>query len=211
MKQQVNLDIMQFVETQILPRYTAFGESHGLRHVNRVIKNALKLAHITGADIDMVYVIAAYHDLGMSGPRAIHHITGGKILMADNRLKRWFSKEQIAIMKEAVEDHRASSSRQPRSIYGKIVAEADRDIEAHEIFRRAILYAKENNPNVDKEQLWELFANHMDEKYSVHGYIKLWIPNSPNEHELKLLRETIEDKAQLRQEFENILLETDCP
>lgn len=211
MKQQVSLDIMQFVETQILPRYTAFGESHGLRHVNRVIKNALKLAHITGADIDMVYVIAAYHDLGMSGPRAIHHITGGKILMADNRLKRWFSKEQIAIMKEAVEDHRASSSRQPRSIYGKIVAEADRDIEAHEIFRRAILYAKENNPNVDKEQLWELFANHMDEKYSVHGYIKLWIPNSPNEHELKLLRETIEDKAQLRQVFENILLETDCP
>lgn len=211
MKQQVSLDIMQFVETQILPRYTAFGESHGLRHVNRVIKNALKLAHITGADIDMVYVIAAYHDLGMSGPRAIHHITGGKILMADNRLKRWFSKEQIAIMKEAVEDHRASSSRQPRSIYGKIVAEADRDIEAHEIFRRAILYAKENNPNVDKEQLWEIFANHMDEKYSVHGYIKLWIPNSPNERELKLLRETIEDKAQLRQEFENILLETDCP
>lgn len=211
MKQQVSLDIMQFVETQILPRYTAFGESHGLRHVNRVIKNALKLAHITGADIDMVYVIAAYHDLGMSGPRAIHHITGGKILMADNRLKRWFSKEQIAIMKEAVEDHRASSSRQPRSIYGKIVAEADRDIEAHEIFRRAILYAKENNPNVDKEQLWELFAHHMDEKYSVHGYIKLWIPNSPNEHELKLLRETIEDKAKLRQEFENILLETDCP
>lgn len=211
MKQQVSLDIMQFVETQILPRYTAFGESHGLRHVNRVIKNALKLAHITGADIDMVYVIAAYHDLGMSGPRAIHHITGGKILMADNRLKRWFSKKQIAIMKEAVEDHRASSSRQPRSIYGKIVAEADRDIEAHEIFRRAILYAKENNPNVDKEQLWELFANHMDEKYSVHGYIKLWIPNSPNERELKLLRETIEDKAQLRQEFENILLETDCP
>lgn len=211
MKQQVSLDIMQFVETQILPRYTAFGESHGLRHVNRVIKNALKLAHITGADIDMVYVIAAYHDLGMSGPRAIHHITGGKILMADNRLRRWFSKEQIAIMKEAVEDHRASSSRQPRSIYGKIVAEADRDIEAHEIFRRAILYAKENNPNVDKEQLWELFANHMDEKYSVHGYIKLWIPNSPNERELKILRETIEDKAQLRQEFENILLETDCP
>ena len=211
MKQQVSSDIMQFVETQLLPRYTAFGESHGLRHVNRVIKNALKLAHITGADIDMVYVIAAYHDLGMSGPRAIHHITGGKILMADNRLKRWFSKEQIAIMKEAVEDHRASSSRQPRSIYGKIVAEADRDIEAHELFRRASLYAKENYPNVDKEQLWELFANHMDEKYSVHGYIKLWIPNSPNEHELKLLRETIEDKAQLRQEFENILLETDCP
>ena len=114
---------MEFVETQILPKYTEFGESHGLRHVNRVIKNSLELARITGADINMVYVVAAYHDLGMSGPRAIHHITSGKILMADARLKRWFSQDQIKIMKEAVEDHRASSSRQPRSIYGKIVAE----------------------------------------------------------------------------------------
>ena len=130
MKQQVNLEIMQFVETQILPKYTEFGESHGLRHVTRVIKNALKLVPVTGADIDMVYIVAAYHDLGMSGPRAIHHLTSGKILQADARLKRWFTPEQIKIMKEAVEDHRASSSRQPRSIYGKIVAEADRDIPA---------------------------------------------------------------------------------
>lgn len=204
MIQQVSMEIMEFVETQILPKYTEFGESHGLRHVNRVIKNSLELARITGADINMVYVVAAYHDLGMSGPRAIHHITGGKILMADARLKRWFSQDQIKIMKEAVEDHRASSSRQPRSIYGKIVAEADRDIDTHEIFLRAILYAKENNPGKDKEQIWELFARHMDEKYSVHGYIKLWIPNSPNEKELKMLRDIIEDKALLRQEFDKI-------
>ena len=210
--QQVSMEIMEFVETQILPKYTEFGESHGLRHVNRVIKNSLELARITGADINMVYVVAAYHDLGMSGPRAIHHITSGKILMADARLKRWFSQDQIKIMKEAVEDHRASSSRQPRSIYGKIVAEADRDIDTHEIFLRAILYAKENNPGKDKEnnpgkdkeQIWELFAHHMDEKYSVHGYIKLWIPNSPNEKELKMLRDIIEDKVLLRQEFDKI-------
>ena len=166
MKQQVNLEIMDFVEKQILPKYNAFGESHGLRHVTRVIRNSLKLVPVTGADIDMVYVIAAYHDLGMSGPRAIHHITSGKILQADARLKRWFGPEQIKIMKEAVEDHRASSSRQPRSIYGKIVAEADRDIDVHEIFLRAIQYGKENNPADDKEQQWERFSQHMDEKYS---------------------------------------------
>ena len=133
MKQQVSLEIMEFVERQILPRYNAFGESHGLRHVTRVIKNSLRLADVTGADIDMVYVIAAYHDLGMEGPRAIHHLTSGKILMADARLKKWFNADQLKVMKEAVEDHRASSSRQPRSIYGKIVAEADRDIDVHEI------------------------------------------------------------------------------
>lgn len=204
MKQQVSLEIMEFVERQILPRYTAFGESHGLRHVNRVIKNSLQLADVTGADIDMVYVIAAYHDLGMEGPRAIHHLTSGKILMADARLKKWFNADQLKVMKEAVEDHRASSSRQPRSIYGKIVAEADRDIDVHEIFLRAIQYGKENDPDKTVEEHWERFAQHMDEKYSNNGYIKLWIPNSPNEKALKELRNIIEDKKLLRKAFDDI-------
>lgn len=204
MKQQVSLEIMEFVERQILPRYNAFGESHGLRHVTRVIKNSLRLADVTGADIDMVYVIAAYHDLGMEGPRAIHHLTSGKILMADARLKKWFNADQLKVMKEAVEDHRASSSRQPRSIYGKIVAEADRDIDVHEIFLRAIQYGKENGPDKTVEEHWERFAQHMDEKYSNNGYIKLWIPNSPNEKALKDLRNIIEDKKLLRKAFDDI-------
>ena len=204
MKQQVSLEIMEFVERQILPRYNAFGESHGLRHVTRVIKNSLRLADVTGADIDMVYVIAAYHDLGMEGPRAIHHLTRGKILMADARLKKWFNADQLKVMKEAVEDHRASSSRQPRSIYGKIVAEADRDIDVHEIFLRAIQYGKENDPDKTVEEHWERFAQHMDEKYSNNGYIKLWIPNSPNEKALKELRNIIEDKKLLRKAFDDI-------
>lgn len=204
MKQQVSLEIMEFVERQILPRYNAFGESHGLRHVTRVIKNSLRLADVTGADIDMVYVIAAYHDLGMEGPRAIHHLTSGKILTADARLKKWFNADQLKVMKEAVEDHRASSSRQPRSIYGKIVAEADRDIDVHEIFLRAIQYGKENDPDKTVEEHWERFAQHMDEKYSNNGYIKLWIPNSPNEKALKELRNIIEDKKLLRKAFDDI-------
>lgn len=204
MKQQVSLEIMEFVERQILPRYNAFGESHGLRHVTRVIKNSLRLADVTGADIDMVYVIAAYHDLGMEGPRAIHHLTSGKILMADARLKKWFNADQLKVMKEAVEDHRASSSRQPRSIYGKIVAEADRDIDVHENFLRAIQYGKENGPDKTVEEHWERFAQHMDEKYSNNGYIKLWIPNSPNEKALKELRNIIEDKKLLRKAFDDI-------
>ena len=211
MQNQVDLTLMEFVEKQILPRYTAFGESHGLYHVTRVIKNSLELARMLGADINMTYTIAAYHDLGMEGPRAIHHITSGKILTADARLKKWFSPEQIKIMREAVEDHRASASHAPRSIYGKIVAEADRDIDIDTVFTRAIQYGIEHDPDKDKEWQFKRFDSHMEEKYSNNGYIKLWIPNSPNERELKLLRETIEDKAQLRQEFENIILETDCP
>lgn len=201
---EVNLDLMSFIETSILPRYTAFGRSHGLSHVQRVIANSLELARRTGADINMVYTIAAYHDLGMSGPRAIHHITGGKILAADARLKKWFSPEQITIMKEAVEDHRASASHEPRSIYGKIVAEADRDLDPEVVFRRAVEFGLEREPDKDREWQWQRFDRHMEEKYSACGYIRLWIPNSPNEEKLKRVRDIIADKARLREVFNRL-------
>lgn len=204
MDTHVNLDLMSFVETQILPRYNAFGRSHGLQHVQRVIANSLELARITGADTDMCYTIAAYHDLGMSGPRAIHHLTGGRILAADQRLRRWFSPEQIKIMKEAVEDHRASTSKEPRSIYGKIVAEADRDLDAVIIFRRAIEYGLENYPEFDKEGQWRRFRQHMQEKYSTAGYLRLWIPNSPNEQKLKQVRAIIDNPNELRNWFNRL-------
>lgn len=202
MKQQVNLDIMTFIEQQILPRYNAFGKSHGLGHVQRVIKNSLQLASLIGADLNMAYVTAAYHDLGMEGPRAIHHITSGKILLSDARLRKWFSPEQIKIMKEAVEDHRASASHEPRSIYGKIVAEADRDLEPDVVFSRAIQFGLENYPELDKEGQWKRFESHMNEKYSRNGYIHLWIPGSPNARKLKDIQDTIEDKNLLRMKFD---------
>lgn len=204
MKGTASLDIVEFVEQQILPRYNNFGKSHGLVHVQRVIANAMKLAQVTGADPNMVYVIAAYHDLGMEGPRAIHHITSGKILMADARLKKWFTPDQIKIMKEAVEDHRASSSRSPRSIYGKIVAEADRDLEPEIVFLRAIQYGIENYPEMDDEQMWERFSGHMKEKYSRTGYIKLWVPNSPNAKNLDVIYKTIDNETELRKVFDRL-------
>lgn len=202
-----SLDLVEFIETQILPRYAAFDRAHNLEHVTRVIRNALDLVRITGADINMVYCIAAYHDLGMSGPRAIHHITGGKLLAADARLKRWFTAEQIKIMREAVEDHRASASHAPRSLYGKIIAEADRDIDVDTIFRRAIDYGLANYPELDYEQQWQRFRQHMDEKYSVNGYVRLWIPGSPNERRLNKLRNIIAQPQLLRQHFERLFPE----
>ena len=207
MQPTVNLELMSFVEREILPRYNAFGRSHGLQHVQRVIRNGMELVRLTGADCDMVYTIAAYHDLGMEGPRAIHHITGGKLLMADKRLLRWFTPTQMRIMKEAVEDHRASSSRMPRSIYGKIIAEADRDIEPAVVFTRTIEYGLENYPQLDKEQQWERFCQHIKGKYGRGGYIRLWIPGSPNAKNLEVIRQIIEDDAQLRAAFNHFWAE----
>lgn len=202
-----SLDLVEFVETKILPQYAAFDAAHNMEHVTRVIRHSMELVKVTGADINMAYVIAAYHDLGMSGPRAVHHITGGKILAADARLKKWFSAEQLKVMREAVEDHRASASHSPRSIYGKIVAEADRDIDKDIVIRRTIQYGLVNYPQLDYEGQWKRFKEHMDNKYSKDGYIRLWITNSPNAKRLNELRNLIAQPAELRKEFDRIYAE----
>ena len=202
-----SLDLVEFIETQILPQYAAFDKAHNMEHVTRVIRASLDLARKTGADIDMAYAIAAYNDLGLSGPRAIHHLTSGKILMGDARLKRWFSAEQLKLMKEAVEDHRASASRAPRSIYGKIVAEADRDIEPETVIRRTIQYGLSNYPELNDEGHWQRFMQHMDEKYSVNGYIRLWIQGSENERKLNELRQLIASPSKMRPVFDRIFAE----
>lgn len=199
-----SLDLVEFVETQILPQYQQFDRAHNMEHVTRVIRSSLQLAQQTGGDIDMVYVIAAYHDLGLTGPRAIHHITSGKILMADARLKRWFSPKQLLMMKEAVEDHRASASRAPRSIYGKIVAEADRDLEPTNVIRRTIQFGLANYAELDREGHWNRLLQHLDEKYSTRGYIHLWISGSQNEQWLNELRQLIVTPSDLRPIFERI-------
>lgn len=201
-KNTPTLEIVDFVEQQILPRYADFDKAHNMEHITRVIRHALALADVTGVDVDMVYVIAAYHDLGMSGPRAVHHITGGRILAQDARLRKWFSPTQIQTMKEAVEDHRASASHVPRSIYGKIIAEADRDLAPETVFKRTVLYGLSNYPEMSREQQWNRFREHVRSKYGEGGYIRLWLPNSPNQVFLKNLRGIIADETALRRQFD---------
>lgn len=204
MRSTVSLDLMEFIERKILPRYAEFDKAHGMEHVTGVILRSIEIARKVGANVDMAYAIAAYHDLGLSGPRAIHHITGGRIIAADARLRRWFTPEQLKIMKEAVEDHRASASHTPRSIYGKIVAEADRDLKPENVFRRTVQFGLSNYPDKNREEQWQRFCEHLDDKYSTNGYIHLWVPGSPNEERLRELRRIMTHKDELRDIFNHI-------
>lgn len=204
MRSTVSLDLMEFIERKILPRYAEFDKAHGMEHVTGVILRSIEIARKVGANVDMAYAIAAYHDLGLSGPRAIHHITGGRIIAADARLRRWFTPEQLKIMKEAVEDHRASASHTPRSIYGKIVAEADRDLKPENVFRRTVQFGLSNYPDKNREEQWQRFCEHLDDKYSTNGYIHLWVPGSPNEERLHELRRIMTHKDELRDIFNRI-------
>ena len=197
----INKEIKKYIETMVIPKYADFDKGHNLEHVKTVIEESLNLAKSCGVNLDYAYVIAAYHDLGLSDGREFHHIASGKILEADMTLRQWFSPDEIKLMKEAVEDHRASSKNPPRSIYGKIVAEADRDINPLKIIKRTIQYSIAHSPSPDKEHHWNNLLDHMAEKYAEGGYMKLWFENSKNSERLKELRKIIANQNNLRNIF----------
>ena len=200
----INSTLRQYVEEQVLPHYDTFDTAHRRDHVDMVIGASIALAKRYNLDVDMAYAIAAYHDVGLQYGREHHHTESKRILIADSRLREWFGEEQIAIMGDAVEDHRASSKSAPRTIYGRIVAEADRIIDSQTIIRRTIQFTLTHHPHLDREQGYERMVEHLHEKYDYGGYLKLWIEGSENEARLERLRQLIANKAELRKVYDRI-------
>lgn len=201
----VNPDLRAYVETEIIPRYDAFDKGHRRDHVQTVIAQALALSAFYDVDPDLVYTAAAYHDTGLCEDRETHHLVSGRIIRADVQLREWFSTEQIETIAQAAEDHRASSDHAPRTIYGRLVAEADRQIIPETVIRRTVQYGLAHYPELDKEGHWARTLEHLHEKYAEGGYLKLWIPESPNAARLTELRALIRDETRLRTLFEEFI------
>lgn len=207
MTRNVPTDLQKYVRQSIIPQYASFDKAHQIDHVEKVIEESMKLAVYYEVDHSMVFVIAAYHDLGLCEGREFHHIVSGRILLADETLRQWFTDEQLLQMKEAIEDHRASNKQAPRSIYGKIVAEADRIIDPEVTLRRTVQYGMSHYPEMNKEQQYERFRKHLNDKYAEGGYLKLWIPQSDNAARLAELRQLIADEEELKIVFNELYKE----
>ncbi len=198
-------EIMQFVEREIVPRYDSFDAGHNRDHVHTVISQAMTLAqYYPEVDGCLLLVAAAYHDLGLINGREHHHTDSARIIREDTRLRQWFSEDEINTIADAAEDHRASSNHEPRTIYGRIVAEADRIIDTNTIVRRALQYGMKHQPGLDREAQYNRLMDHMREKYDYGGYLKLWIPQSDNAKRLEEFRKTLADETAFRRLFDTI-------
>ena len=198
-------EIREFVEREIVPRYDNFDAGHGRDHVQTVISQALDLArHYPEVVPSLLIVAAAYHDLGLAFGREQHHIHSARIVREDERLRQWFNEDEINTIADAAEDHRASSGHEPRTIYGRIVAEADRIIDGDTIVRRALQYGMKHEPGLDREGQYRRLMEHMREKYDYGGYLKLWIPQSDNARRLEEFRQTLADETAFRHMFDLI-------
>ena len=70
--------------------------------------------------------------------------------------------------------------------------------------RRTIQFTQCHFPDYDKEQQYQRFREHLMEKYSDTGYLKLWIPESDNAVRLEELRKIIRDENKMREAFEQL-------
>lgn len=194
--------LKEYIEQEILPRYEKYDSAHRLDHIGAVISRSADLAAGYDVDADMVYAIAAYHDLGICFGRETHHLTSARMMREDKNLRQWFSEEQIETMAQAVEDHRASAKSAPRSVYGRIVAEADRQIDADTIVRRTIEYGLDHYPQYDRQGHFNRFKEHISEKYARGGYLRIWIPGDENDRKLKVFQSEIEKPGALEAMFD---------
>ena len=207
----------KYIYGVIVPQYAGFDAAHREDHALTVIDQAMKIldgmqAWIAGAaedqeglaqwlvpvDRDVLKMAAACHDLGLVNGRDNHHLDSGKIIRANADLLQWFTSDEIEIIAQAAEDHRASGKSDPRSIYGKIVAEADRVIDIDTIIRRTVQFGHKHYPELTPAEHLERAVSHLKEKYGRGGYLKLWIPWSDNSVRLNALQDLIADEPAVR-------------
>lgn len=198
-----NQEVDKYIYEVIVPKYAGFDAAHREDHAHAVIDQAMKLLDdmprcvadewLVPVDRLVLKMAAACHDLGLVNGRDRHHLDSGQIIRNDINLRNWFSNEEIETIAQAAEDHRASGDKEPRSIYGKLVAEADRLIDPQTIIKRTIQFGFKHYPELGRDGHIARAISHLKEKYGRGGYLKLWIPWGENAAQLGVLQDIIAD------------------
>lgn len=208
MSKKLNNNLKQYIETQVFPQYNKNEAGHGINHIKTVIERSMKFAKDYDVDINMVYTIAAYHDIGHYIDRKRHEIISAEMFMNDENMKKFFNDEERKIIKEAVEDHRASSDHEPRTIYGRIVSTADRTIiDIDTTIRRSYSYGKRNYVGLSEEEQIERVYSHLKEKYGETGYAKVYLKDEEFEEALQKLRQALSNKQDFMNRVKRVVSE----
>lgn len=206
-EKEIKSELKEYIEKEIFPLYEKNEKAHGIEHIQTVINRSLNIAKEYEVNKNMVYTVAAYHDLGHYIDPKNHEKLSAEIFMKDKKIKKWFTQEEIQVIKEAIEDHRASSDHEPRSIYGKIISTADRTIKSIEVcIKRTYLYGKKNYPELStKEEQVNRIYEHLNEKYGKNGYAKTYLYDEEFENAKTKFVEALQDKETFIKRIENVI------
>ncbi len=192
---ELNKDLKKYIEENIFPEYAKNDKGHNIEHIKYVINRSLKFADtVPNINYNIVYTVASYHDIGHHIDPKKHELVSGEIMYNDMHLKNFFSDEELKIIREAIEEHRASADHTPRNIYGKIVSTADRNNTVEACLRRSYFYGKRLEPDATDEELFNRAYEHLKLKFGENGYAKFYFKDEEYEKFLKDIRELLSDK-----------------
>lgn len=191
----INSDLRKYIEENILPIYSKNDDGHGIEHINSVVERSLKLiSKFDNLNVDMVYTIACFHDIAHHIDKDKHEILSARMFYEDKWMENYFSLEDRAIIKEAIEDHRASLDGVPRSDYGKLVSSADRNIDIESFFKRTHSYTLRHFPSYNLDEMINRAFHHLNKKFGDMGYAKIWCFDDEYEEYKKKVKQMLSDK-----------------
>lgn len=201
----VTPELIEYIREKVFPVYAQNDQAHQLEHIDYVIRRSLLfMEQFEELNANMVYAIAAYHDIAHHIDKDNHEILSALAFENDTAIKRFFTDEQRQIMKEAIEDHRASLEYEPRSNYGKIVSSADRSVDIDAFLHRTHAYSLKHFPEYTEAQNIERCYQHMKDKYGNGGYAKHYVVDTDYLQFQQTIRNLIDDRKAFEDKYRAI-------
>ncbi|MEI8067385.1 MAG: HD domain-containing protein [Candidatus Shapirobacteria bacterium] len=168
MKSITNLDLSKYEKM-----YDNFDGGHDRKHFISVRKLAVSLAKKYAPDkIELAYIAATLHDIGLSVSRKNHELNGEKLIKKDKYLKTNLSKDDFKELCHAIRQHRASTGN-PKTIVAKIVSDSDRNGGSNsspQALIRSYNYGLKEFPGLSQDEQLLESAKHQMEKFSKGSY-----------------------------------------
>ena len=195
----VRKEVKNYINSKIKPAYKTFDKAHSISHFNFVTNNCVEYGRELikkGIDVNLeiAYVVGALHDIGISKGREGHAKSSGEIVRNDTNLKQFYSDDEIEMIAQAVEDHSSHLEYEPRSIYGKIVADADRNNSMYLVFSRPVKYGIKNEKDKDRAAHIDRVYEFVQNKFGRSGYVKYWLDISNTRKEQQQVWDLLDDE-----------------
>lgn len=200
---EVNRELKEYVIANIFPQYAQNDKAHGIVHIKEVIRRSFELncAFNLGLDKNMIYAIAACHDLGKYEDHTIHEKIAANRFITDENMKRFFNDEQRTIIKEAIEDHRSSKEDEPRTTYGKLISSADRNSRIEIVFIRSFFVAKERMPEMNIEEYLDYTIKRLSKKYSEDDPENMFFEDETYHQFITEMRALLKDEDEFKRRY----------
>lgn len=202
---RVKSELKTYIEENILHVYSLNDKGHGIEHINYVLERCFVFEiQFENIDPDILYTIACFHDIAHHINKAQHEVLSAENFYKNENMKNFFTEDERVIIKEAIEDHRASAKKIPRSDYGKIISSADRSTDVEDFLRRTHAYTLKHFKNITEEEIIERAYTHTKEKYGSKGYAKHYVKDEQYDNFREKINQILNDKKAFKELYKSI-------